>query len=146
MTLLRASGDAIGLDVDLAATIGKGGDADDDPDGGGVPDGGLLIAFTEAAVRAEFDDLERLRNELVAAVGPDGAAHAAATVSAFSGLVRVADATGIPIDDGLAAVSVEARAELGLADYGGAANSPDSEARAGAFSTIDALFDNRSAR
>lgn len=146
MTLLRASSDAIGLDVDLAATIGKGGDAGEDPDGGGVPAGGLLVAFTEAIVRAEFDDLERLRTELIAEVGPDGAAHAAATVSAFSGLVRVADGTGIPIDDGLAAVSIDARAELGLADYAGAANSPNAEARTDAFSTIDALFDNGVAR
>ena len=111
-----------------------------------MPNGSALIAFAEAAVRAETDDLARWRAELVDAVGAAGAAHAAATVSAFSGLVRVADATGIPIDDGLAAVSVQARADLGLHDYGGAANSPLAEVRADDFSTVDALFDNRAGR
>ncbi len=101
------------------------------------------MAFAEAAVRAETEDLARLRTELLAAVGPEGVGHAAATVSAFSGLVRVADSTGIPIDDGLAAVSVDARTELGLQDYGGAANSPDAPTEPGAFSSIESLFDNR---
>lgn len=104
------------------------------------------MAFAEASVRAETEDLSGLRTELLAAVGPDGVGHAAATVSAFSGLVRVADSTGIPIDDGLAEASVEARAELGLQDYGGAANSPAAPTEPGAFSSIDALFDNRAGR
>ncbi len=56
----------------------------------------------------------------------------------------MADSTGIPIDDGLAEASAEARIELGLHDYGGAANSPDAPTEPGAFSSIDALFDNRS--
>lgn len=76
-------------------------------------------------------------------MGPEAAGHAAATVSAFSGLVRVADATGIPIDDGLAAVSISARAELGIDGYSGAANSQLDAVSANEFSTIDDLFDNR---
>jgi hypothetical protein len=63
-------------------------------------------------------------------------------VSAFSGLVRVADGTGIPIDGGLAAASVDLRGELGLGSFGGAVNSPDADRRASTFTTIDALFDN----
>ncbi len=134
MTLLRASSDAIGLDVDLAATTGKL------DDGGGVPDGAALVAFAEAAVKAESVDLERLRHDLLAAIGPEATAHAAATVSAFSGLVRVADAIGIPIDDGLAAVSVDHRAELGLEEYGGAANSRLAGVTAEGFTGVDDLF------
>ncbi len=56
----------------------------------------------------------------------------------------MADATGIPIDDGLAEASVEARIELGLQEYGGAANSAGATTEPGAFSSIEALFDNRS--
>ncbi|MEM9563692.1 MAG: hypothetical protein AAGA93_13800 [Actinomycetota bacterium] len=136
MTLLRASSDAVGLDVDLAAATG-------DVEGGGVPDGATLVAFTEAAVRADGDELAARRRDLVDAVGPAAAAHAAATVSAFSGLVRVADAIGIPIDDGLAAVSTEHRDELGLERYGGAANSAAVEVDADRFSSIDDLFGPR---
>jgi hypothetical protein len=121
-----------------------------------VPDGAALIAFTEAVVRPEpaLDDptepepgeLTGLRATLIDDLGPEAAGHAAATVSAFSGLVRVADATGIPIDDGLAAVSVDTRADLGLDGYGGAANSRLVRVASDAFSTVDDLFDNRSGR
>lgn len=111
-------------------------------DDGGLDHGRLLIDYTEAAVRAD-EDLPRLQAELVARLGADAAAHAAATVSAFSGLVRVADGTGIPIDDGLAAVSVDLRGDLGLGAYHGAANSPDADRRSSHFASIEDLFDNR---
>ena len=111
-------------------------------DDGGVPEGRLLIDYAEAAVRAD-EGLDRLRQEAIDRLGPAATGHAAATVSAFSGLVRVADGTGIPIDDGLAAVSVELRDELGLASYAGAANSPSADHDRRPFSTVDSLFDNR---
>ena len=86
----------------------------------GVPAAAELIAFTEAAVRGE--DLDETRDGLVSIVGGRGAGQAAATVAAFSGLVRVADATGIPVDAGLAAASVSLRRDLALDSFGGAAN------------------------
>ena len=107
-----------------------------------MPDGRLLIAYADAVVRGA-DDLDEVRAELVHEVGPAAAGHAAATVTAFSGLVRVADGTGIPIDEGLAAVSADLRADLGLAGYRSAANSPVDQVAAAGFSTVDALFDNR---
>lgn len=57
----------------------------------------------------------------------------------------MADATGIPIDDGLAAVSVPIREELALEDFGGAANSRLSDVDGIAFDTVDALFSNTAA-
>lgn len=69
-------------------------------------------------------------------------AQAAATVSAFSGLVRVADGTGIPIDDGLASASVDIRDDLALEKLAGAANSNLEGTSARTFSTIEALFNN----
>lgn len=45
---------------------------------------------------------------------------AAATVAIFNGLVRVADSTGIPLDDGTCNASIDFRDELGLNDYSGA--------------------------
>ena len=83
-----------------------------------------------------------VRRRLVETVGPDAAGHAAATVTAFSGLVRVADGTGIPIDDGLATASADIRESLALATFGGSANSDHVRVEAGAFSTVEALFDN----
>ena len=82
--------------------------------------GAELLAFAEAAVKGE--QLDRLRAALIDVVGMDGAGQAAATVGAFSGLVRVADGTGIPIDDGLASASAEVRDQLELGSFNGAAN------------------------
>ncbi|MGI9611315.1 MAG: hypothetical protein ACR2QO_00280 [Acidimicrobiales bacterium] len=109
-------------------------------DRGGVPAGRLLVDYAEAVVRGS-DEIARLRADLIEQLGPDATGHAAATVTAFSGLVRVADGTGIPIDDGLAAVSVATRDELDLQSYGGAANSA-ADVTARDFTTVEALFDN----
>lgn len=101
-----------------------------------------MIDFAEAVVRAD-DDVEGLRSEVVDRLGPEAAGHASATITAFSGLVRVADGTGIPIDDGLAAVSADIRDQLALEKLGGAANSRLDGVNAGLFTSVDALFDNR---
>ena len=45
------------------------------------------------------------------------------TVAVFNGLVRTADASGIPLDDGVVSATADDRDELGLGSYGGAANS-----------------------
>lgn len=104
----------------------------------GIPAGAALLAFAEAAVKG--GDTEAARVALIEEVGADGAAQAAATVAAFSGLVRVADGTGIPIDDGLAAASVDIRARLELGSFGGAANTGHTPVTAVAFTDVDSLF------
>ena len=97
------------------------------------------MAFAEAAVGG--DDLDELRSRLIEAVGAAGAGQAAATVAAFSGLVRVADGTGIPIDDGLAAASVDIRQDLELFTFNGAANSSQIHHRdPGHFVDVDTLW------
>ena len=92
-------------------------------------------------VRAS-DDVSPLRSKLLDRVGPEATGHAAATIAAFSGLVRVADGTGIPIDDGLASVSVNIREQLSLEKLGGAQNSNLDRVATAEFTTVDALFDN----
>ncbi len=109
--LLRASSEETGEKVDLRATIGESG--------GGVPHGELLSSFAEAATRGA-ENLDVARAELLQAVGPLALVEAAATVGIFNGLVRVADATGIPLDDGTLRASADFRPELGLNEYAGA--------------------------
>lgn len=109
-----------------------------DPGATGVAGGAELLAFAEAAVKGE--PLEELRTALIDAVGMDGASQAAATVAAFSGLVRVADGTGIPIDDGLAAASTEIRDQLDLGSFSGAANTDLAAVVGGGSNDPAALF------
>lgn len=101
-----------------------------------------MLDFAEAVVRAD-DDVDARRAALLDRLGPEATAHAAATITAFSGLVRVADGTGIPIDDGLASVSADIRDHLSLEKLGGAANSHLADVSATRFTTVEALFDNR---
>lgn len=111
---------------------------DGDAANSGVAGGAELLAFAEAVVRGE--PVDALRAALVAAVGPDGAGQAAATVAAFSGLVRVADGTGIPIDDGLASASAEIRDQLELGAFNGAANTDLAAVVAGGLNDPTSLF------
>jgi hypothetical protein len=111
--LLRASSEAIGAEAKLGATVGRGDS--------GVPAGDLLVAFAEAATRGS-DSLPAVRAEQREVIGPEAFVLAAATVAIFNGLVRVADSTGIPLDDGTRNASVDFRDELGLNGYAGAGN------------------------
>ncbi len=111
--LLRASGEELGDKVELRAALGEGG--------GGVAKGEILARFAEAATRGT-DDLDAVRAELLKAVGPEALVEAASTVGAFSGLVRTADSTGIPLDGGTLSASVDFRAELGLNAFSGASS------------------------
>lgn len=79
---------------------------------------------------------------MVDALGDEGLIEAAATVSVFNGLVRVADGTGIQLDDGLASVSVKDRSSLGLDRYAGASNTQtkSDESAPSPVETIAALF------
>lgn len=113
--LLRESSKALGESADLAGTVGEGD--------GGVEHGAALISFAEAATRGD-DSLGGTRSQLLDDVGPPAFVEAAATVAAFNGLVRVADATGIPLDQGTARASVELRDQLGLNAYAGALSTP----------------------
>ena len=110
------SSDALDTEVDLDAIVDRTfiGDV-------GIPSGAELLAFATAVHDAETD-LEAARNDLAAAVGIDGLVEAAATVSVFNGLVRVADGTGIQLDEGLQTFSHDDRSRLGIDEYAGAAN------------------------
>ena len=120
--LLRASGQAIEEDVKIEGAVGEGD--------GGVPHGAALAAFAEAATRGN-EALEPARAALVAEVGGERFVEAAATVGIFNGLVRVADATGIPLDETSRATTAAFRDTLGLDDFSGARNTARAESQQG---------------
>ena len=112
MALLRASSTALGTTIDLGPALERGV---------GVPHGGILLEFAEAAHR-DGPDLAAARRAVLAAIGSAGLVEACLTVGAFNGLTRVADATGIALDGGTMAATTDVRAELGLNDMAGARN------------------------
>jgi hypothetical protein len=112
--LLRASSEFAGEKADLGASVGRGGD-------GGIPHGDRLLRFAEAVSRGD-DDTDDARLALRAAVGEAAFVDAAAIVGIFNGLVRTADATGIPLDENTLHTSSGFRVDLALNDFAGAAN------------------------
>ena len=86
-----------------------------------MPGGALLLDFA-AAAHLDAPDLAGRRADVEAAFGEAGLVEACLTVGAFNGLTRVADATGIVLDGGTLAATVDLRAELALNDMAGALN------------------------
>ena len=91
---------------------------------GGVVHGALLVAFTEAVMRGDEEDIRRRRQALRAVLSPAGFIDVAATIGAFNVVDRIADATGIPLDDMMKPLSQDVRQELDLARFASSANTP----------------------
>lgn len=102
---------------------GNGAEVTVDPVGGseagdgGVVHGALLARFAEAVCGSDEAALVGARSEVVDALGPEGLVDAAAVCANFQMMVRVADATGTPIDEGSIDMSAELRRDLGLDRY-----------------------------
>ena len=68
--------------------------------------------------------LAAARARLVAEIGPAAFVDATAVVANFERMVRIADATGTPLDTPIATLATGLRGELDLDRFGSAANTP----------------------
>ena len=105
--LLRASGEQSGAEYDLNAVTSTTGDA-------GVEHESLLRELTEAAIENRWDDLDDVRRRATQTMGEQETVDALTVAAAFNGITRVADATGIPLDEHTAATTVEMRNATGI--------------------------------
>jgi len=105
--LLRESSKAKGENYDLALLTGVKGD-------GNVPYGALLVAFAEAVLGDDDARLSAIRAEIRAKLGDAALIDAAAIAATFNAIDRIADSTGIPIEDAKAAATADFRAALGI--------------------------------
>ena len=112
----QLSGQAVDLGA-VTAEVAGGGDA-------GVAHGARLLAFTDAVMRDEDASVARERRALAAVLSPEAFVDACAVIAAFNVVDRVADATGIPLDPMMVAMSGDIRQQLQLARFGSAANTP----------------------
>jgi hypothetical protein len=83
----------------------------------GVVHGTLLLAFADAVAGDDDEALDNVRGELIAVLGEAALVDAAGTAASFNSVVRVADATGIPIDEFKADPAREILEELGIEDF-----------------------------
>ena len=93
-------------------------------DDGGVKHGDRLVAFTEAVLGDDETALERERRTVRTLLAPEAFVDLAAVIGSFNVVDRIADATGIPLDEPLAATTGDIRDELGLGRFVSAANTP----------------------
>ena len=82
-----------GAEIDLSAVRGEEVDS-------GVAAGAELLAYTDAVMANDVEAIARTRDAVEASLGKAAVADAAAVIAMFNIVDRVADATGIPIDDG----------------------------------------------
>ena len=59
-----------------------------------------LLAFTDAVMARDDGAIAATREAVEAALGQEGVVDTAAVIAMFNVVDRIADATGIPIDDG----------------------------------------------
>ena len=105
--MLRESSKAKGEDYDLTLLTGAAGD-------GNIPHGALLVAYADAVLGHDEARLAAVRSDLRARMGDAAMVDAAAIVATFNAIDRVADSTGIPIEDGKAVATADVRAALGI--------------------------------
>ncbi len=110
--LLSLSSQLHGDQVDLnTVTLGDTVDS-------GVVASNELIAFAESVLSGRKEALELARQQLITTLGVEAMVDAAAIVANFSRMVRIADGTGIPLDDMLLEGSASMRENLGLNVFG----------------------------
>lgn len=105
--LLRASGQLENRDYDANSVTSDSIDP-------GVPHGQWLRALTEAAVKGDWLTLAEIRPDAEAAMGAQQTLDVLTVAAAFNGITRVADATGIPLDQNTADTTAEMRKATGI--------------------------------
>ena len=58
-----------------------------------------------------------MRHDLIAKMGHEALVDTAAIIATFNAIDRVADATGIPLEEDKAAMTVDMRAQLGINNF-----------------------------
>jgi len=90
----------------------------------GVPADSELSRFAEAALGDDADEIRQARLGVQQIIGTQAMIDAAGVIANFQRMVRIADGTGIPLDEPLAMVTAGLRDELGLNSFGSADLTP----------------------
>ena len=108
MQLLRESSQHTGGDIDFNAVLGE---TDGDV---GIPHADLLVEFTEAVWGDDDSRLTAARQAIVETMGEDVLVDASGVTATFDAIDRVADATGIPLEDYKSEATAQMRVDLDL--------------------------------
>ena len=112
MQLLRASGKHTGEVIELSIIMAGSASGD-----GGVAFGSVLMAFAEAVLGTDDARLTESRAAASQAIGEDGLVDAAGVIGLFNAIDRIADATGIPLEDWKARATHDFREAIGVTAF-----------------------------
>lgn len=115
--MLRVSSHTTEREFDYHA-IAKGNEAGPS----GVPHGEALVAFAEAVVARDEPEMAELRSQLRRDMGDRAFGDICGVIANFHRMVRIADGTGIPLDERMMAMTDDLREELGINSFGSARN------------------------
>ena len=82
--------------------------------------GEALVRYADAFYE-DGDGFAAARDRLLAEIGAEALVDAAGVLAIFNAVVRIADATGIPLEEQKARMSDDFRGALGIDDYPAAA-------------------------
>ena len=137
--MLRLSADVTESDVDLRMING-----DESALPGDIVHGAALLGFAEAFVSREEKALTVARERLLAEAGPAVVVDTAGVAANFQRMVRIADATGIPLDDTSAVLNYPVVKQLNLERFRSAENTPSGGLKRRVLSWIAAPLARRS--
>jgi hypothetical protein len=80
----------------------------------GLPNGNVLNAFVESIIGRNEAGISVARATIISELGEQALVDAAATIAAFNAYPRMADSTGIPLEDAKKEITMEIREELGM--------------------------------
>ncbi len=87
------SSKAAGIDVDIDVVAGRENARE------AIPHADALIEFAEAATAGDESGIGAARDALLGTLGAEAVVDSAAVIAAFNMNARIADATGIPLDE-----------------------------------------------
>jgi len=108
LALLRESGHATGDEYELSAII------DQQIADSRVAHGAALVAFVDAVLAGDAQELKRARDAVHNAVGSAAFVDVCATIASFNAVVKIADGSGIPLEPAKAERTHELREELNV--------------------------------
>ena len=108
---LRVSAKISGDDIDLEGIV------EGEAVATGIPGGKALLAFAEAGLGDDAAAITAARQRVREELGERAMVDAACIIANFQRMVRIADGTGIALDNPLVALTADLRDELGINDY-----------------------------
>ena len=108
--LLSLSGDKTGKEYNLNAVNTPSGLA-------GVEDEHWIRLITELTMTKEWEQLSQTREEASQIIGEQKVVDTLVVASAFNGITRVADATGIPLDVDTENNTAQMRIDTGIQSF-----------------------------